>query len=162
MNEAIQASKDKSLQVATSQHDYSQAIQTLDLSLKQVTNYKDNSHVLDNINRTLHFLKSISLADNLPESSNELGRTIYCSDEVVELQSVFIDVFERFTAFAESKSIDFYFICGSEQLKIDRIDLVRMLDNLLTNAIRYTDSGRVFFGVRRRHLCIELQVVDTG
>jgi signal transduction histidine kinase len=40
--------------------------------------------------------------------------------------------------------------------------LRRIVQNLLGNAIRYTPSGRVLLGVRRRNDALEIQVWDTG
>ena len=36
------------------------------------------------------------------------------------------------------------------------------MQNLLSNAIRYTDSGRILFGCRREDRCIRIDVWDTG
>lgn len=45
----------------------------------------------------------------------------------------------------------------------DQKILQRILQNLLTNAIRYTNSGRIVCGIRRRpDNTVELQVWDTG
>ncbi|MEN3793834.1 hybrid sensor histidine kinase/response regulator [Fulvimarina sp. MAC3] len=40
--------------------------------------------------------------------------------------------------------------------------LRRLLANLLSNAIRYTDRGGVLIGARRRGDCVRVDVVDTG
>src|SRR6185436_12493491 len=40
--------------------------------------------------------------------------------------------------------------------------LERILDNFLSNALRYARGGRVLIGCRRRGDSIEIQVVDTG
>ncbi len=40
--------------------------------------------------------------------------------------------------------------------------LQSILDNLVSNAVRYTDAGRVLIAARRRRQAIELQVWDTG
>ena len=37
-----------------------------------------------------------------------------------------------------------------------------MLQNLLSNAIRYTESGRILFGARRLHNAVRIDVWDTG
>jgi signal transduction histidine kinase len=40
--------------------------------------------------------------------------------------------------------------------------LYRILNNLVANAIRYTQQGRIVLGVRRRTNAIEIQIWDTG
>jgi hypothetical protein len=40
--------------------------------------------------------------------------------------------------------------------------LIRVMQNLIGNAIRYTESGDVLVGVRRRAAMAEIQVIDTG
>jgi signal transduction histidine kinase len=40
--------------------------------------------------------------------------------------------------------------------------LHRLLDNLVSNAVRYTQRGRVLIGLRWRPGALELQVLDTG
>ena len=44
----------------------------------------------------------------------------------------------------------------------DQSLVYRILQNFLSNAIKYTESGRVVFGVRRRLEGAEIQVLDTG
>lgn len=44
----------------------------------------------------------------------------------------------------------------------DRDLLERILRNLLSNALRFTDAGRVLLGCRRRGDALEIQVWDTG
>lgn len=44
----------------------------------------------------------------------------------------------------------------------DATILERILSNLLSNAIRYTASGRVLIGCRRRRDCLRISIIDTG
>jgi PAS domain S-box-containing protein len=44
----------------------------------------------------------------------------------------------------------------------DRVLLRRILQNLVSNALRYTQRGGVLLTCRRRGACVELQVWDTG
>jgi len=73
----------------------------------------------------------------------------------------------------ENLAVEFRQIAGSEQLQLDFIPcsalvrsdiqlLARILRNLLTNAIRYTPSGRVMLGCRRRRQSLSIEVWDTG
>jgi len=47
-------------------------------------------------------------------------------------------------------------------VRTDAVLLERVLGNLVSNAIRYTERGKVLVGCRRRPGAIELQVWDTG
>ncbi len=73
----------------------------------------------------------------------------------------------------ENLAVEFRQIAGSEQLRLDYIPssalvrsdiqlLARILRNLLTNAIRYTPTGRVLLGCRRRRQSLSIEVWDTG
>ncbi|TIP32142.1 MAG: ATP-binding protein, partial [Mesorhizobium sp.] len=44
----------------------------------------------------------------------------------------------------------------------DRNLLRRLIQNLVSNAIKYTREGRILVGVRRRGGLAEIQVIDTG
>ena len=47
-------------------------------------------------------------------------------------------------------------------VRTDAVLLERVLGNLVSNAIRYTQRGKVLVGCRRRPGGVELQVWDTG
>mgnify|MGYP001452869559 CR=1 FL=1 len=73
----------------------------------------------------------------------------------------------------ENLAVEFRQIAGTEALRLDYIPstalvrsdiqlLARILRNLLTNAIRYTPTGRVLLGCRRRRQSLSIEVWDTG
>lgn len=73
----------------------------------------------------------------------------------------------------ENLAAEYHQIAGSEGLRLDfvassalvRSDiqlLARILRNLLSNAIRYTTSGRILLGCRRRRQSLSIEVWDTG
>lgn len=66
----------------------------------------------------------------------------------------------RQVAASEGLALDFV-PCGA-QVRSDIQLLARILRNLLTNAIRYTPSGRVLLGCRRRRHSLWIEVWDTG
>jgi CheY-like chemotaxis protein/anti-sigma regulatory factor (Ser/Thr protein kinase) len=47
-------------------------------------------------------------------------------------------------------------------VRSDRVLLRRILQNYLSNALRYTQRGGVVLGCRRRGACLEIVVYDTG
>ena len=50
----------------------------------------------------------------------------------------------------------------SAAVRSDRVLLERILRNLVTNALRYSEKGRILIGCRRRPGGVEIQVWDTG
>lgn len=63
---------------------------------------------------------------------------------------------------AREKGITLTFVPTSLAVKSDRRLLRRLIQNLASNAIKYTPSGRVLIGVRRRKGRVRLEVWDTG
>ncbi len=63
-------------------------------------------------------------------------------------------------AIAENLTLDF--VASSAIVESDSQLLARILRNFLTNAIRYTSSGRILLGCRRQAGHVVLQVWDTG
>jgi len=47
-------------------------------------------------------------------------------------------------------------------LETDPVLLANIIRNLLTNAVRYTDNGRILVGCRNRGSLVDIEVVDTG
>jgi CheY-like chemotaxis protein len=76
------------------------------------------------------------------------------------------DVFERleveFQPLAREKGLDLKIVPTRAWVSSDRRLLRRMLQNLVSNAIKYTTTGRVLLGVRREGSMLSIQVHDTG
>jgi PAS domain S-box-containing protein len=68
----------------------------------------------------------------------------------------------EFGALAREQGLDLRTVPCSAALRSDRRFLRRILQNLLSNALRYTASGRVLLGCRRRNGFIRIEVWDTG
>ena len=69
----------------------------------------------------------------------------------------------EFEPMAKDKGLDFQVHTSSLSVKSDRRLLRRVLQNLISNAIKYTESGRVVLGCRRRTgRKLEVQICDTG
>jgi Na+/proline symporter/signal transduction histidine kinase/ActR/RegA family two-component response regulator len=123
----------------------------------------------------------------IPETEAKLARNIDASLEAVEeILNVLIeisrldagrlepdittfalnDVFERleveFQPLAREKGLDLRIVPTRLWVASDRRLLRRMLQNLVSNAIKYTATGRVLLGVRRRGAKLSVQVCDTG
>lgn len=63
---------------------------------------------------------------------------------------------------AERKGLKLRTSIASESVLTDRSMLRRALQNLISNAIRYTEKGGILIGTRRAGDALSLEVIDTG
>src|SRR5262249_49283908 len=68
----------------------------------------------------------------------------------------------EFAPLAHNKSLRLDFVPCSLAVQSDRRLLRRLLQNLVSNAIKYTLKGRVLIGCRRRDGMLRIDVYDTG
>uniref|UniRef100_UPI00289BFCEB hybrid sensor histidine kinase/response regulator n=2 Tax=unclassified Brevundimonas TaxID=2622653 RepID=UPI00289BFCEB len=78
------------------------------------------------------------------------------------LDQLFGDIAREFTPIAKAKGLELRVHPTRVWISTDRDLLRSMLQNLVANAIRYTDKGAVVVGARRRGGRIDVVVVDTG
>ncbi|WP_371195870.1 PAS-domain containing protein [Glaciecola sp. SC05] len=114
-----------------------------------------------------HLVQSLDNADELLGMLIEITKletgkiipapTLFALDELLQ------NLANDFAIIGNQKNICVNYIPSSIWVKTDKRLLSRVIQNLLANAIRYTDKGQVLLGVRRRknNYC-EIVVLDTG
>jgi signal transduction histidine kinase/CheY-like chemotaxis protein len=68
----------------------------------------------------------------------------------------------EFAPIARAKALKLTFVPCSLPVESDRLLLRRLLQNLISNAIKYTPRGRVLVGCRRHGQSLQISVYDTG
>ena len=67
-----------------------------------------------------------------------------------------------FQPLAAEKKLALTIVPSSLSIRTDRNLFRRLVQNLVSNAVKYTHEGRVLVGIRRRGELVEIQVIDTG
>src|SRR5579875_707793 len=80
----------------------------------------------------------------------------------MRLEDLFEALRVEFAPLAERKGLELRIVPTRLVVNSDRRLLRRVLQNLLSNAIRYTPSGKVLMGARRRGDNVAIEIVDTG
>jgi CheY-like chemotaxis protein/two-component sensor histidine kinase len=78
------------------------------------------------------------------------------------VQELFDTLQREYQPLAHDRGLELRFVRSSAVLKSDRKLLRRVLQNLVSNAIKYTRQGGVLVGVRRRGANFVICVYDTG
>ena len=69
---------------------------------------------------------------------------------------------EEFRRMAAARGLALHYVRSEAVVASDLALLARVVRNFLTNAIRYTEQGRILLGCRRRPGGLEILVADTG
>ena len=88
-----------------------------------------------------------------------LGHNRESKDEWIDLKQLMEDRVEYFAILAGSKKITFDLDLQDSKLFIDAVKIARVLDNLISNAIKYNRrNGTIFIVLRKNYFYVE----DTG
>ncbi|MER2604683.1 MAG: PAS domain-containing hybrid sensor histidine kinase/response regulator [Siculibacillus sp.] len=82
--------------------------------------------------------------------------TVFRIDEILKQLRL------EFEPVAKDRGLDFEVLSSTLWVRSDRRLLRRLVQNLVSNAIKYTPQGRVLVGVRRRRGRLTVEVLDTG
>ena len=160
---AEDASISKTRFLAAASHDILQPLNAARLyvtSLVERQSGGEDSRLVENIDDSLEAIEEI-LGALLDISRLDAGamKPSITSFRVGDLmRSLEIE----FTPVARAKGLRLTFVPCSLPVRSDRLMLRRLLQNLISNAIKYTPRGRVLIGCRRRGTSLQIGVYDTG
>jgi CheY-like chemotaxis protein/anti-sigma regulatory factor (Ser/Thr protein kinase) len=83
-------------------------------------------------------------------------------ESVFRLEEMLRQIGTDFMPLAAAKSLELRIVPSSLVVETDRNLLRRLVQNLVSNAIKYTRAGKIIVGVRRRGDLAEIQVLDSG
>ncbi len=142
---------------ASASHDLSQPLASVSLALGAMTVPEGQAPIAEHLHRTISYAQTL-LRDVLAQARGEH----LAHDERVVLGDCLAQVVREHRAAAAAKGLALDFVDSQAEVTVSALMLGRILNNLVSNAIRYTARGRVLVGVRRRAGGVELQVLDSG
>jgi signal transduction histidine kinase/ActR/RegA family two-component response regulator len=166
--ELLQVHASKSRFLAAASHDLLQPINAARLfaaSIQaQVKNVQPPSKSLETTSQQLD--DALTQAEQLINSLREISRLSSGKEQArrshFSLDSLLRPLASEANAIASKKEIVFHWVPSNAWLYSDLHLLRRVLQNFVSNALRYTQSGKVLMGVRRKGSEFSLQVLDTG
>ena len=160
---AEMADRAKSSFLAAASHDLRQPLQTLKLLQAALEPHHPSGEartLVAGIGQSLDTMNSIlsSLLDvNRLESGN-----LRPSVSEFSLNEIFEPLAGDFVALAHERGLRLCIVGSELIIRSDRRMLAEMIRNLLSNAVRYTDRGRILLGCRLAGDNVRVEVWDSG
>lgn len=161
----LAASRDQNLKNTV--HDIRQPLHALRLNIQNLKDKKLGENTdLKSIDGAFQYVETLiaqQLQSSITGPPPKPPSSLSLSDETeLSLHYVLNSVFEMFQPDAFDKGLEFRSVKTSQRVDLDPLILMRILTNLVSNAIKYTQSGKVLMGVRRAGDSLRLEVHDTG
>jgi len=160
---AQQADRSKTRFLAAASHDLRQPLQALGLFVAVLVQRSLPDDIREIVRKIESSLESLEqLLDGLLDISRLDAGTIEAHSVVFPMQSLFDRMAQEFEPLANRKALSFRLVHTTAIVRSDPALIERILRNLLSNAIRYTRSGGIVVGCRRRGEDLRVEVWDSG
>lgn len=166
--EAVQANLAKTTFLAAASHDLRQPTHALGMLIATLhavaqrpsVESSEIAYIAERLKTTLtglgHLLTALLDISRLDAGVTQADR------QAVSLKQKLETLHGIFSGLAATKSLELRIMPCSLVVNTDPVLLHRILCNLVANAVRYTEHGRILVGCRRRKNRVEIQVWDTG
>lgn len=161
--EAERANRAKTKFLAAASHDLRQPLHAMQMyiaALRQRVKDKRGIAIIDDI-QAVSYATGRLLNSLLDVSQLEAG-AIKPQLEDFPLQDLLEKVAISFTPIAEKKGLELRLVPTSAHIYSDPALMERIIGNFLSNAVRYTQTGKIILGCRRRGDDVWIQVLDSG
>jgi len=153
----------RQLQLASLSHDIKQPLSALRMSVEGMTR-DDPAATRERLQEAFDYIEDLTLS-HLDDVRSDMEEEQQPGDEEIApyaLSLILETVGQMFGEEARAKGLDLRLVASDEQVAVQPLALMRIISNLVSNAVRYTRNGKVLVGVRRSGKNAVLQVLDTG
>ena len=159
--EVANASKTRFLALAS--HDILQPLNAARLFTAALSGSKDTQqqqHIISQLDNSLK--ASEELISTLLEIAKLDDGKLAPEVQSVALKELLAQLADEFGLLAEQKGLALHVRSADFLVKSDPTYLRRILQNMLSNAIKYTKTGKILLGCRKRNDNLVIQVWDSG
>ena len=154
--QALNLAQEQQLKLASASHDMVQPLASLRFALTALEQQRAPLPLTEHIDHTLSYVQA--MLNDLIEQA-QIKQHV---PEHIDLDNMLFELERTFLPVAREKGLRLSVRRSKLRLPGSSLLLYRILSNLLANALRYTDKGRVLLGIRRRANGIDIQLFDTG
>jgi PAS domain S-box-containing protein len=161
--EADRANRAKSRFLATASHDLRQPIQTIRLLNAAMTKAVPDPQIRELLQHQAQAIESMArLLNALLDISRLESGAIEPVVTEVSLADVLAELRSEFDSIARTRDIDLRFDRSTLAVATDRTLFQQLLQNLIGNAIKYTDRGSVTLRCVKEDAALAIVIEDTG
>ncbi|WP_036178631.1 PAS domain-containing hybrid sensor histidine kinase/response regulator [Marinomonas sp. MED121] len=161
--EAEKANHTKTEFLALASHDILQPLNAARLylgALEAATLEDSSQDILDKLNA------SVQSTETLISTLLEIARFDQGAIKPVlvdiKLNELLLPIINEFSVIAQEKQLDLISRIGNHRVHSDSLYLRRIIQNFVSNAVKYTQTGKVLIACRKRQDHLLIQVWDTG
>lgn len=161
--EALLVAQTKSRQLAMASHDIRQPLTSLRLALERFADIGSLASMTSGFRQSLDYLERLTKeysADSAPGDS--AGARMPVAEAVFDARALLDNIDLMFGDEARAKGLELRCRVAAAEVRGDAVATMRIVANLVTNAVKYTADGRVLVGCRRRARHVTFVVADTG
>ncbi len=160
---AEQASSAKSRFLAAASHDLRQPLQAADLYLGLLAHRNRDPELAPLIDRQRDALQAMeNLLGSLLDLSRADAGLLQSMPEDFQVGPVLTEIAAEGASLSAARGLGIRVVPCGAMVRSDPVLLRRLLRNLVSNAVKYTETGRVLVGCRRGGEQVRIQVWDTG
>ncbi|MCP5161654.1 MAG: hybrid sensor histidine kinase/response regulator [Hahellaceae bacterium] len=162
--QAEQANQSKTRFLASASHDLLQPINAAKLFTSALQGLIQAQPTLQPLTENID--QSLTAAEELLTTLLDISKldagVLEPKIQAFRLAEILSPLINEFKLSAQEKNLELHWICTKVVIESDPKMLRRILQNLISNALRYTQQGRILVGCRRIGHFVKLQVIDTG
>jgi len=140
-------------------HDILQPLTSLRSMLDDIKQTDDKQ--TQNMQDAFDYLETLA-RDSLGSAVLDDDENSEADRETFKITAVTDNVFTMFKGEAKAKGLGFHYAADDAEVFSNPVELMRILNNLVSNAIKYTDKGSVTLSCRAQDGTTNITVQDTG